>query len=1026
MNSSHINYPLLVIIPALSAVLFIIGWQRIEIDMDVVSSLPQNDPVIRDAMDIFLNHPFQDQVTIDVWADTNDPDQLIACAKAVEKALRESDLFKSVGMESVLKGLPQLMQTVVESLPVLFTAEELKERMEPLLSSEKITGKIQALKQGLFQIDSIGKSAFLAQDPLGFKDIVLAKLLFLAPTQTARIYKGYLISQDRRHLLITAVPVTSGTDTLFARKLSYFMTKLNRNIQQRFTTQHLDVRLTPIGAYRAALDNEMIVRADVQKMLLISFLGIAVLLLFTFPRPLLGLLSLLPAIVGTLTAFFVFALLRPSISILVLGFGGAVISITVDHGIAYLLFLDRPSQTFGKDAAREVRAVGLLAALTTMGAFGTLMLSGFSVFGQLGLFTSLGICFSFLFVHLVFPKIFPSMPAAKKRWLPLPKIADGFFSFGTKGIITATVFFVSMLFFIKPGFNVNLSTMNTVGKATQAAEEKLTTVWGDVFSKVFLMTEADSIAGLQTKNDHLLAKMESDDNDELLKQAFVPSMLFPGKARREANLAAWNSFWTTSRIVRLKQRLLSVARESGFRDDAFEPFFTCLEHPEDRLPPAGIPEQFQGIMGISRGNSDLKWRQFASLILPNDYQGIRFYDRYAKLARIFEPDLFSSQLGQLLVTTFLKLFVIIGPAVVILLLLFFLDIELTMITLAPVIFAMVCTLGTLSIIGRSLDIPGLMLAVIILGIGIDYSLFMVRSYQRYGEANHPSFYLIRSAVVIAAASTLVGFGVLALADHALLQSVGITSLLAISYSVLGAFLILPPLLKRKFETPPKSLKEPTTILKRVLWRYRSIEPYARIFARFKIKLDPMFSQLPKVVKFNTSPQHLLDLGTGYGVPACWIVESYPSTKIYGIEPAVDRVRVAKKALGDDGIVVYGQAPDLPPSPDEIDGAFMLDMIHFLTDDQLVLTLNRLYSKLSGGALLVIRTAMESKCQISIYWRIDLLINKIRGFKTFFRSCEKVKELLSKTGFKVQKIAVCGRNSDLMWICAVKIDEETFL
>ena len=87
------------------------------------------------------------------------------------------------------------------------------------------------------------------------------------------------------------------------------MTKLNQNIQQRFAAQHLDVRLTPIGAYRAALDNEMIVRADVQKMLLISFLGITVLLLFAFPRPLLGLLSLLPAIVGTLTAFFVFALL---------------------------------------------------------------------------------------------------------------------------------------------------------------------------------------------------------------------------------------------------------------------------------------------------------------------------------------------------------------------------------------------------------------------------------------------------------------------------------------------------------------------------------------------------------------------------------------------------------------------------------------------------------------------------------------------------------------------------------------------
>jgi ubiquinone/menaquinone biosynthesis C-methylase UbiE len=620
---------------------------------------------------------------------------------------------------------------------------------------------------------------------------------------------------------------------------------------------------------------------------------------------------------------------------------------------------------------------------------------------------------------LVFPKIFLAVPAAKKRRLPLPKMADRLFSFGTKGLIGATVFFIGMLFFVKPGFNVNLSALNTVSKATQTAEEKLTAVWGHIFSKVFLMTEADSIAALQTHNDHLLAKMEADDNDDLLKQAFVPSMLFPGKERRAANLAAWNSFWTMSRIVRLKQRMRSSATKAGFKVNAFEPFFEQLKHPENKLPPNGIPTQFRGLMGISSNSHDHKWRQFGSLILPSDYEGNRFYDRYAKLVKIFEPNLFSSRLGQLLFTTFLKLFIMIGPVVVVLLLFFFLDVELAMITLAPVIFAMVCTLGTFSLMGRSLDIPGLMLAVVILGIGIDYSLFMVRSYQRYGDVNHPSFHLIRSAVLIAAASTLIGFGVLVLADHTLLRSVGITSLLAIAYSVLGAFLILPPLLKRKFETPPKPLKEPTTVLKRVLWRYHSLEPYARMFARFKIKFDPMFDQLPKIVKFKAPPQHLLDLGTGYGVPACWMAESYPSTKIYGIEPAIDRVRVAKKALGDNGMVVCGRAPALPPSPAEVDGAFMLDMVHFLTDDQLLLTLKRLHSKMSDGALLVIRVVMESKSQMAIYSWIDFSLNKIRGFRTYFRSYERIEKKMLQNGFKIQKTAVCGRNGDLMWICAVR-------
>ena len=51
-----------------------------------------------------------------------------------------------------------------------------------------------------------------------------------------------------------------------------------------------------------------------------------------------------------------------------------------------------------------------LAALTPVGAFGALCFSRFPLFEQLGLFTALGISLSFLFVHTVFPLIFPAMP----------------------------------------------------------------------------------------------------------------------------------------------------------------------------------------------------------------------------------------------------------------------------------------------------------------------------------------------------------------------------------------------------------------------------------------------------------------------------------------------------------------------------------------------------------------------------------------------------------------------------------------
>ena len=107
------------------------------------------------------------------------------------------------------------MRTVVDSLPVLFTARELEERVRPLLAPENVARRMQTLQQGLLQMDGIGQAGVMAQDPLGLKDIVLAKLIHMAPTQSARIYKGHLLSGDGRHALLTAVPITAGTDGAF-------------------------------------------------------------------------------------------------------------------------------------------------------------------------------------------------------------------------------------------------------------------------------------------------------------------------------------------------------------------------------------------------------------------------------------------------------------------------------------------------------------------------------------------------------------------------------------------------------------------------------------------------------------------------------------------------------------------------------------------------------------------------------------------------------------------------------------------
>ena len=131
-------------------------------------------------------------------------------------------------------------------------------------------------------------------------------------------------------------------------------------------------------------------------------------------------------------------------------------------------------------------------------------------------------------------------------------------------------------------------------------------------------------------------------------------------------------------------------------------------------------------------------------------------------------------------------------------------------------------------------------------------------FQRYGTMAHPAISLIRMAVFLSAATTLLGFGAMWGADHSLLRSTGITAFLGIAYSMLGAFLILPTLLGR-IRRAGKPVAPAAGLRDRVLARYRHMEAYPRLFARFKTRLDPMFRELEGILRsadgVRSSPGH---------------------------------------------------------------------------------------------------------------------------------------------------------------------------
>lgn len=1016
----RIKWSIVAIVALVVALLFFWESRHLKIETDILESIPQSDPVLSDARQVIKHLPIQDRLFIDLELKSADKDKLVSAAEIVTGKLKESGLFTKAGFNDEAGNFPELMTHVLDSLPLLFSAEKLEKEIKPLLETNRIKEAFLQNRQSLEQLEGIGRSEMIARDPLGFSGIILKQLSALMPSGHAQFYQGQLISKDGRHALIIAKIAGSGTDTVISSRISALINNIEKELPANSALQGEKISINAVGAYRAALDNEKTAKQDTNIAIVVTTLGIALLLLFAFPRPLIGLLALLPSTVGAIAALFVCSFFFKSISMIAIGFGGAIMAFTVDLGITYLLFLDQPEETYGKQVAKEVWSAELLAVLTTVGAFLLLLVSDFKILVEIGIFSALGVVLALLFVHFVFPAIFPAMPAARRMSNPFLSDMIRKLAAPKKWKLFAVLAFgLLMLFFARPVFNVDINSMNSVSKETIAAENNMQKTWGDLSGKCYVLLQASDMSHLQQKNDQLMHFLEKDIQEQKLASVFLPSLLFPSPEKGRENLLAWVNFWSPERLAKLKSDMELAGRDAGFVSSAFQPFWKIMDNRNPQLEK--IPEKYFEIFGITKGPAG--YTQLNMLSTGKNYNGEDFFSRLypTGLAKIFDADLFNKRLGDSLKKIFLEIALITSIGIVLVVFLFYLDVHLSLAVLAPVAFALISTLGTMKLIGHPLDIPSIMLWIVIMGMGIDYGVYYTCFYQRYRDEQHPAMNTIKMAMFLASATTLIGFGVLAFAGHSLLHSIGLTSLLGIGYSIIGAYLIVPPLVKKiyaPFEYPAGPITAGTKEhRKRVVLRYRHMEAYPRLFARFKMIMDPMFKELDHHIQH---PRKIIDIGCGYGVPAVWLLEIYPKAKVYGLEPDEDRVRIASRVIGERGRVEVGKAPDLPQVAGEVDTVIMLDMLHLISDEELQTVLRRIYEKLEPGGTLLIRATVPSDRKTPWKRWIESMHLKYIHIPERFRSEISIVGFMNSAGFTVTAFSSFVPGVEEKWFVGKKL------
>jgi hypothetical protein len=98
-------------------------------------------------------------------------------------------------------------------------------------------------------------------------------------------------------------------------------------------------------------------------------------------------------------------------------------------------------------------------------------------------------------------------------------------------------------------------------------------------------------------------------------------------------------------------------------------------------------------------------------------------------------------------------------------------------------------------------------------------------------------------------------------------------------------------------------------------------------------------------------------------------------------------------------------------------ALLLDMIHYITDDELRLTLNRLSRRLKENGRLIIRVAVPPQRDPSWVWRLASVGHRLFRVPAYYRTVAQLTNMIAESGFQVRQVMPSGDRGESMWFIA---------
>ncbi|MDP1621181.1 MAG: MMPL family transporter [Bacteroidales bacterium] len=765
---------------------------------------------------VLQNLNISDKLIVDIsLADSlapGNPDGLGSTGQRLTDSLNtryDSTYIHSITFRASETAMSTLMELVMGHIPTFFEEADYK-TIDSLILPGSIGSALEKNYKILVSPASMALKKRIQQDPLGITNIAFEKLKSLSAGENFILYNGSVYTSDLRHLLIFIAPSNPSGETsvndILIRGLDEIIHGLKQEQEFRYSIQYF-------GGPAVAVCNARQLKKDITLTLVIAVVLIFLLIGWYFKSISIPFLGLLPALFGGALALAVLFVEKGKISAISLGIGSVILGLIIDYSL-YLVNHYRRKQDI-ELTIREMSLTIVVCSLTSAGAFLCLTFLNSAVLQDLGWFAAISVVGAAVFALLILPhllhkKMLPvnqrqrvtfidrlaAIPYENKKWL----------------IVSLLLFGVLSIWFLRNvEFEKNMSALSFVTPQLSRAESDLDRISSYKLKNLYLVSTGKTTEEALRNKEQLNGKVQQLMKSGTVKGISNAGSLLTSDSLQQIKINRWNSYWTADKRNRLKEELITRSRKYGFRPSAFDAFFDLLNKEYKPLTTSELdidknpmvadwlsvnPELVlaPSILKVNEASKEMVYREF-----PGDSTYVLF-DKQNLTQRFVENVKRDFDLLVTLSMIFVTLLLILS----------FGRLGLGLLTAMPMFFGWLITLGFMGVTGIRFNIFNIIISSFIFGLGVDYSILMMRGLQNNLKTGNNDLHTYKVSVLLSSLTTIIGVGALFFTRHPALNSIALISVVGIFGVVILSFVFQPLFFSAFILSRQKNNKFPVT------------------------------------------------------------------------------------------------------------------------------------------------------------------------------------------------------------------------